>query len=175
MTVRSLLPSDRTLLRKWMNDGRVLEWYEGRDRHFTEEMISEEFYTDWEDEVIRTIIEIDDTPIGYGQVYRLYDDLYKAYEYENKGETVYGMDQFIGEPEYWGKGIGTEYLRLLFEYLMNAKSADAIITDPLTTNKRAIRAYEKAGFVKLYIVKEHEMHEGKLRDSWIMEYRGNRA
>ena len=32
-------------------------------------------------------------------------------------EIVYGMDQFIGEPNYWSKGIGTRYIKLIFEFL----------------------------------------------------------
>ena len=31
-------------------------------------------------------------------------------------EIVYGMDQFIGEPNYWSKGIGTRYIKLIFEF-----------------------------------------------------------
>ena len=171
ITIRELTLEDKNIMHKWMNDERVLEWYEGRDKPFTEEMILEEFYESWEDEIVRVIIAVDNKPIGYGQVYRVYNEVYKAYEYEDKNEVVFGMDQFIGEPDYWGKGIGTKYIKMIFNYLMNEKNADAIITDPRVVNERAIRSYEKAGFKKLHIVKEHELHEGKHWDAWVMEYR----
>lgn len=171
LIIRELTGADKSLMHKWMNDERVLEWYEGRDKPFTLEMIQEEFYELWEDEIVRVIIEYNEIPIGYGQIYRVYNEVYKEYEYEDKNEIVFGMDQFIGEPEYWGKGLGTKYIQMIFEYLINIKQADAIITDPRVVNERAIRAYEKAGFKKLHIVKEHELHEGKKWDAWIMEYR----
>ena len=69
------------------------------------------------------------------------------------------------------KEIGTKYLKMILDYLSNEKNADAIITDPRIVNERAIRAYEKAGFVKLHIVDNHELHEGEHWDAWIMEYR----
>ncbi len=27
------------------------------------------------------------------------------------------MDQFIGEVEYWSKGIGTKYIKMIFDFL----------------------------------------------------------
>ena len=171
LVIRDLMAEDKVLLHKWMNDERVLEWYEGRDKPFSLEMIDESFYASWEDEMRRVIIEFDNKPIGYGQIYRVCNESYTEYEYEDKNEIVYGMDQFIGEPDYWCKGIGTDYIKLIFEHLINDKQADAIITDPRVVNERAIRAYEKAGFIKLHIVKNHELHEGEYWDAWVMEYR----
>ena len=31
----------------------------------------------------------------------MYDELYTDYHYPKTDEIVYGMDQFIGEPNYW--------------------------------------------------------------------------
>ena len=75
-------------------------------------------------------------------------------------EIVYGMDQFIGEPNYWSKGIGTRYIKLIFEFLKR-KNANAVILDPHKNNPRAIRAYQKSGFRIIEDLPEHELHEGK--------------
>ena len=81
------------------------------------------------------------------------------------------MDQFIGEPDYWNKGIGTKYMKMVFEFLKKARKADAVILDPHQDNKRALRMYEKAGFRIIRDLPKHELHEGKKRDCYLMEYR----
>ena len=42
------------------------------------------------------------------------------------------------------------------------------VIDPHVDNPRAIRAYEKAGFRKQRVLKEHEFHEGRWHDAWLM-------
>ena len=37
------------------------------------------------------------------------------------------MDQFIGEVDYWSKGIGTKYTKMIFEFLKKERNADAVI------------------------------------------------
>ena len=81
------------------------------------------------------------------------------------------MDQFIGEPEYWNKGIGTKYTKMVFDFLKKERNADAVILDPHQDNSRAIRMYQKAGFRIIEDLPEHELHEGKKQDCYLMEYR----
>lgn len=47
---------------------------------------------------------------------------------------------------------------------------DKIVMDPQAWNERALRVYEKGGFVKKKYLEKHEMHEGELRDCWLIEY-----
>ena len=79
------------------------------------------------------------------------------------------MDQFIGEPEYWNRGIGTSFLQTMVSYLKTRKAAETVLLDPHTNNPRAVRAYEKAGFRIIGLLPEHELHEGKNTDCWLME------
>ena len=74
--IRTLNENDFSLLLKWLSDERVLEFYGGRDKKYTYEEIKKHFSEEWEDEVIRVIIEYQGTPIGYGQIYKMYDELY---------------------------------------------------------------------------------------------------
>ncbi|MGQ0422633.1 GNAT family N-acetyltransferase, partial [Bacillus sp. HC-Mk] len=74
----------------------------------------------------------------------------------------------IGEPAYWGKGIGTKLVQAAITYIMGEMGAEAIAMDPKVNNERAIKCYEKSGFKKVKILKEHELHEGKLEDCWMM-------
>ena len=49
------------------------------------------------------------------------EELLNEYHYPITDKIVYGVDQFIGEPEYWDKGIGTKFMKLMLEYLTNEK------------------------------------------------------
>lgn len=169
--IRTLNENDFPLLLKWLSDERVLEFYEGRDKKYTLEEIKKHFSEKWEDEVFRVIIEYKGTPIGYGQIYKMYDELYDDYNYPRSNEIVYGMDQFIGEPDYWSKGIGTKYTKMVFDFLKKERNVDAVILDPHQDNSRAIKMYQKAGFRIIEDLPEHELHEGKKEDCYLMEYR----
>ena len=79
------------------------------------------------------------------------------------------MDQFMGEPDYWNRGIGSSLLKMMASYLKDSKGADRILLDPHKNNHRAIRAYEKAGFKTIGSLPEHELFEGKREDCWLME------
>ena len=139
--IRTLIDDDFPLMLKWLTDERVLEFYGGRDKKYTLESLKKHYTEPWEDEVFRVIIEYNNVPIGYGQIYKMYDELYTDYHYPKTDEIVYGMDQFIGEPNYWSKGIGTRYIKLIFEFLKKERNANAVILDPHKNNPRAIRAY----------------------------------
>ncbi len=53
---------------------------------------------------------------------------------------------FIGEPECWGKGYGTETARLVLDYGFTALGLHNIWLTVDEVNRGARRAYEKAGF-----------------------------
>ena len=169
--IRELTDEDFPLLLKWLTDERVLEFYGGRDKKYTLETLKQHYVESWEDEIIRVIIEYQNKPIGYSQIYKMYDELYEDYHYLKTNEIVYGMDQFIGETEYWNKGIGTRYIQLIFDFLKKERNANAVILDPHQNNPRAIKAYQKAGFRIIEDLPEHELHEGKKEDCYLMEYR----
>jgi RimJ/RimL family protein N-acetyltransferase len=56
-----------------------------------------------------------------------------------------GVDLSIGDAEHLSKGIGSEALKVFVQILRNA-GHETIIIDPDPDNKRALRAYRKAGF-----------------------------
>lgn len=41
-------------------------------------------------------------------------------------EYYEGRDQFIGEPEYWNRGIGTQIIKMTVQYLTDKLSAERI-------------------------------------------------
>ncbi len=170
VTVRPLAESDAPLLLKWMTDPRVLEWYEGRDAQFTPERVRENFYSD-EPLGRRCIVEYEGRAIGYIQIYRLDREMCREYGYPHPDWVSFGIDQFIGEPEYWGKGVGRAFISMIAEYLTQRENAQSVILDPHANNPRALRCYEACGFRKIKFLPAHELHEGVWEDCWLMEYR----
>lgn len=56
-----------------------------------------------------------------------------------------GLDCFIGEPDYLGKGYGLYIIKAFIDSVI-PKKFSKIFVDPHKTNERAIKAYQKAGF-----------------------------
>lgn len=84
-----------------------------------------------------------------------------------KMKSLPEMDQFIGEHDYWNRGIGQLLVYTMSEYLL--ESADLVVMDPLLLNERAIHCYEKSGFTKKRLMPKHLHHEGEYRDCLLME------
>jgi aminoglycoside 6'-N-acetyltransferase len=164
IVIRLASEDDAELLRGWISDQRVAAHYGGRDRMPAEaERITSSFA---DDEVTRCIVEVDGRPIGYVQFYPVLDSAEFALD---AARGVWGMDQFIGIPELWGQGIGSRFVRIVALYL-KANGAAHVVTDPAVSNLRAVRAYEKAGFVRVKLLPRHEVHEGELLDNLLMGF-----
>jgi RimJ/RimL family protein N-acetyltransferase/predicted N-acetyltransferase YhbS len=65
----------------------------------------------------------------------------------------------IDNPEYWGKGYGTEAGRLMLRYAFETLGLHRVSLRVAAYNARAIRCYEKCGF----------RHEGIERDSFFVD------
>ena len=169
--IRSITDDDLTLMLKWLTDGRVLEFYAGRDICYSFETLKAHYSEVWDTVYYRVILEYKGNAVGYGQIYKLYGELYEEYRYPQNGETVFAADQFIGEPQYWNRGIGTKYLQTVLNFLKTTENADAVILDPHKSNARAIHAYKKVGFKIIDELPEHELFEGKRVDCCLMEFR----
>lgn len=52
----------------------------------------------------------------------------------------------LGEPSYWGKGYGTDAMRVLLRYAFSELGLHRIGLTVFEYNRRAIRSYEKAGY-----------------------------
>ena len=75
---------------------------------------------------------------------------------------------FIGEPEEWGKGYGTEALRALVDFGFGELRLERIWLEVWTENARARRAYEKAGFALEGTIRNDRYEFGVLTSGDIM-------
>ncbi len=170
LSIRALRMEDKDILVKWMSNPTVLQYYQGRDEPLDMEKVTEIFY-DPDTEDVQCIIEYEGVPIGYIQYYVLDEESRQTYGYQDADEIIYGMDQFIGKPEYWNRGIGTLLIQTMTTFLIQQKQAHRIAMDPQTWNIRALHCYEKCGFQKVKLLPKHEWHEGQYRDCWLIEYK----
>ncbi|HLP90597.1 MAG TPA: GNAT family N-acetyltransferase [Nostocaceae cyanobacterium] len=170
---------DYQLIEKWRTDEKVLQFYGGRDRPYYLEKVIANYQPriKGEEPVNPCIFAIKDKPIGYLQYYSL-DDLpeidRQKYKLENTKST-YGIDLFIGETDYWNQGLGTQVLSSAVNYIFTQLQAIKIVIDPDVKNHRAIRCYEKCGFVKIKVLPAHDIHEGKYQDCWLMAIERNQS
>lgn len=75
---------------------------------------------------------------------------------------------FIGDQSYWNQGYGTEVMRLLLQHGFTTLNLHRIFLRVFEDNARAIRAYEKAGFVLEGRQRQAEFREGRYLDVLIM-------
>ena len=54
----------------------------------------------------------------------------------------------LGERDYWGKGYGTDAMRIILRYAFTELNMHRVTLDVFDYNPRAIRSYEKAGFAE---------------------------
>lgn len=81
----------------------------------------------------------------------------------------------VGERDYWGKGYGTDAMRVILRYAFDILNLHRISLTVFEYNPRAIRAYEKAGFkvegrARQFLNREGRRYDmifmGILRSEW---------
>jgi aminoglycoside 6'-N-acetyltransferase len=108
----------------------------------------------------------------------------KAFAIEREGELVgliqyyeenepdfrhAGIDVFLAERAR-GRGLGTDAVRTLAQYLIDERGYHRLTVDPAADNAAAIRAYEKVGFRAVGIMREYwRSPDGAWRDGLLMD------
>ncbi|MGP4108643.1 GNAT family N-acetyltransferase [Virgibacillus sp. L01] len=70
----------------------------------------------------------------------------------------------IGEKKFWGKGYGTEALKMLLEYAFLELNLHRVSLRVFSLNDRAIHIYNKLGFEKEGVMRESLYRNGKWHD-----------
>lgn len=79
-----------------------------------------------------------------------------------------GIGLFIGDKSIWNHSYGTEAVRLLLKHGFETLNLNRIYLHVYEPNKRAIRAYEKAGFVLEGRLRQARYKNGQYQDEFIM-------
>lgn len=74
----------------------------------------------------------------------------------------------IGEKDYWDQGYGTEAMQLLLHHGFKTLNLNSITLRVYENNPRAIRSYEKTGFVLDGRIRQSQFTNGKYIDTLFM-------
>lgn len=85
---------------------------------------------------------------------------------EAHGRAELGIS--IGEKAYWGRGYGTDAIRVLLAQAFGALGLRRITLITDVDNERGIRSYEKAGFVHEGLLRAHRLRYGRPIDMLAM-------
>lgn len=81
-------------------------------------------------------------------------------------EAEFGI--VIGAKQHWNKGYGTEALQVMIHHGFNTLNLNRIALRVFENNPRAVRAYEKAGFVQEGRLRQGHYQNGEYIDVFIM-------
>jgi RimJ/RimL family protein N-acetyltransferase len=75
---------------------------------------------------------------------------------------------FVGNKEYWGKGYGSDATRIMLRFAFDELNLNRVQLEVYAFNQRAIRAYEKVGFVHEGTRRAALFREGRYHDIHMM-------
>jgi aminoglycoside 6'-N-acetyltransferase len=138
MNLRPAAPADLALLRRWDGEPHVIASDPNDDWDWEIELGRS---PDWREQLIA---EVDGRPIGFVQII---DPAREESRYwGDVGADLRAIDLWIGEASDLGKGYGTRMMALALGRCFADPSVTAVLVDPLATNTRAHRFYERLGF-----------------------------
>ena len=139
--------ADYPMLRRWLESPHMREWWGKTETElgYIRDMV------EGRDPARPFIFHVDGKPCGYIQYWAAGDELAAGHGDDapwlhELPEDAVGVDLSIGDAGQLGQGIGSAVLRA-FAAKLFAEGRQLIVIDPDEANARAVKAYEKAGFV----------------------------
>jgi aminoglycoside 6'-N-acetyltransferase len=128
---------DLPMIRRWLETPEVVRWWGQPDEQYA--LVSGDLdHPDMD----QFIVALDEIPFGYIQCYALIT-WNQGFGAQPPGTR--GIDQFIGVPDMIGRGHGSGFIRQFAERVLTS-GIPRVVTDPDPDNRRAVRAYARAGF-----------------------------
>lgn len=131
--------ADLPMLGRWLRKPEVRQWWGDPDHELG--LLTEDLSNP---NMTMLVISYEDRPFGYLQHYNV--RAWPMAYFAHLPEGARAIDMFIGEMDMLNGGHGSALLRQVAQDLHEA-DIPAIVIDPDPDNKRAVKAYEKAGFV----------------------------
>jgi aminoglycoside 6'-N-acetyltransferase len=151
--LRPLTAEDIPQLTAIQAESSVARWWgEPEDGAYEEKL-------DGTEGVAAFAIEVDGEVVGLVQYHEDDDPMYRHA----------GIDLFLSEAAQ-GLGLGTDAVRTVARHLIEDRGHHRLVIDPAADNFAAIRAYEKAGFKPIGVMRRYERlpggewHDGLLMD-----------
>lgn len=166
VVLRPVLKEDLPLFIRWINDPDVSqflnvffpmmeadeqEWFESLPKRKSTDIVF--------------VIVVDGKAIGTMGIHNI--------NWKNRTATT---GAFIGEKDYWGKGLGSEAKMILLDYAFNTLNLRKICSTVIAFNERSYRYSLKCGYKEEGRLKEHHFKHGTywdeillavFRDDWL--------
>lgn len=157
-TLRPLRRDDLPALRRWHDDGEVMQYWGERQPIVTEGAFEADLapggqFTKFEPDGYFCIC--DETGRAIGRL---------DYEGFKMPERSAELGILIGEKDAWSKGYGSDAIIAFLEWFFNEMGAHRSWLTVLATNTRAMRAYEKIGYVREGTWREQTLMGGQRID-----------
>jgi UDP-4-amino-4,6-dideoxy-N-acetyl-beta-L-altrosamine N-acetyltransferase len=151
--LRPLVSGDLRRLVKWFSDPQINRFL-GRTAGVT--LADEErWFREYERKADEQIFAIEVDGRHVGNV-----GLHKVDPVNRKAE----LGILIGEKGLWSKGLGTDAIRAALRYAFDILGLHKVSLDVLDGNHRAVRAYEKVGFVREGVHRQDIHRDGRFFD-----------
>ena len=159
ISLRPIADADTDAIVRWRNSPAV------RANFLDRRLFTPETHRRWLESRVRTgeVAQFVATRLDTGE------DVGSAYLRDidrDNGRAEYGV--FLGEESARGLGFGSEACRLLCRYAFEALGLRRVFLRVLADNAGAIRSYEKAGFRREGLLREHVVLDGAPRDLVLM-------
>jgi aminoglycoside 6'-N-acetyltransferase len=146
LNLRSATSDDLDLVQHWDEQPHVIDSDPNDDWHWEMELALCEIPArgrtpEWREQLIA---ELDGRPIGFIQIIDL--ALEESHYWGDAPANLRAIDIWIGEATDLGKGYGTKMMQLAIARCFADPAVTAILIDPLASNTRAHRFYERLSF-----------------------------
>ena len=144
VVLRPMTENDWDILLKWNSDPQVLYYSEGDDvQAYNLEDING-IYRGVSQTAFCFIAEVNRQPVGECWLQQM--NLPRILQ-KYPDQDCRRIDLMIGEKDWWGKGLGTEMIRLLTEFAFEQEHADRVYEPGIADyNPRSLKAFQKNGY-----------------------------
>lgn len=185
--IRLAEPGDTEAIYRYRCDEEVMFWAAGgyADGTQTKAQIEETIRNQrTRDTSLLYVIEVEEASLSHGgaSTRRVVGTIsFRDLDRIARHATV-GM--LIGDKAYWGRGIGLQVVRQFVRMLFTRFNVNRINIDTFADNVRAIRCYEKAGFVREGLRRQQmwtmngfrdQVLMGLLREDWLQSEDGRQV
>ncbi len=132
-----------------LDDVRILEYWDTKPHVIAAS--GDDDRTDWPAALAMSspyqeylIAEENDRPVGVMQIIDPHNE--ETHYWGEIEQNLRAIDIWIGEGDDLGRGYGTQMMALAIERCFDDPAVTAIVIDPLASNTRAHRFYERLGF-----------------------------